>query len=592
MPGLSLLRTPDTESHRTFEALLDELLYRSDYSKRHLFSTEDLRLDSTDYPSYPIETFENDSFFVALEGRLYATEDVEGALFDVATWLHSGNDERIRRWLLDRDAEFVLVVVDKETADVVVLTDILGRLPVYLFREDETVLVSRELGSVLDFTTPTMDSMGVAQMLLFGYPLGERTLYDGIHQLEPASVIQLSRGSVSVEQIHQYRFDRTERDDRSVSENAAVLTDRFVDACANRSTGGTNVVSLSGGLDSRAIASCYAKNDLPFVAATYARENEESEADIARAVMDELDAPWDVYELSPPTGAEVRTLLDMKRGMNYLGMAYILEFFSRLRSDYGSDMTYVTGDGGDKIFPAHSRGFTSVDEVVSYLLKDASRFDVETVAGLTDVPEEAIVDEMYRTIEDYPGSDPDHLYTLFLFRERGAKWLFHGEDRNRYYFWSVAPFWSWPMVEYAMEVPDDQKRRERLYETFIRSFSDSVVDIEYANFGASLGSIEYDVKRGAYDFLGRYPAVRDAVISLVRSGRTNEYDPTVATVLQRQATSNGIGEVLSHEAVSTIASDRTSCNSTQAYNLLTVTTAVEAVYGRSTLDAFEEYSFG
>jgi asparagine synthase (glutamine-hydrolysing) len=586
MPGLSVLRSGN-DSER-FEAVLDGLLYLDDYGRETLYTDATTSVGWSGYPEYPVRTFETDAYHLMLEGHLYATDHVERAVRRVADRIFAGDSEAVERWLLDRDAEFVLLAVEKASGDVAVLNDVLGRLPLYQATVDGDPALSRELGFFVDAADPGMDQLGIAELLLFGYPLGDRTLYEGVRQVEPGSLVRFTDDGPSVERVHQYRFERTPNGAKSVTENAERLAELLRAACRHRATGGTNVVSLSGGLDSRAVAAGFAAEEVPFVTATFDRGGRDAdEAAVAEEVADVLGADWEHVDVGPATGTTLQTLLATKRGLNYLGMGFILEFFETLRARHGAGATYVTGDGGDKIFPSYrGKRFDDTSEVIDYLLADASRLDIDTVTDLVDPDAGAIRAEIRGRLESYPGEDPTENYERFLFRERGANWLFHGEDRNRYYFWSVAPFWSWPMVEYAMGVPHDQKKRERLYAATIEALSPDVAEVEYANFGAPITSMEYTVKRFSYDALGHYPAVRDAVVGLVQRGTVDEYPPNVARVLARQRRVGAVGEVLSERAIEALATDRTACDRTAAYNLLTVTSAIERREGESTLAAF------
>jgi len=80
------------------------------------------------------------------------------------------------------------------------------------------------------------------------------------------------------------------------------------------------------------------------------------------------------------------------------------------------------------------------------------------------------VDAIRRSVRDrlrlYPETDPASKYVHFLVYERGANFLFEGEDRNRF-FWSTTPFYSIDFFRYAMNCPPEQKTRYNLYRSFL-----------------------------------------------------------------------------------------------------------------------------
>lgn len=589
MPGVSISCSTSSTQSRS-ESTLDELLFFDNYSKELLYTSDEITVGYTGYESYPVRTFETESHVIVVEGHLYACDSIRDVVTAVTESIEQGRDEDIGNWLADRDGEFLVVAIEKEKQDVYVLNDALGRLPYYTLQTNDCTLISRELGFILEYTDVEMDSMGVAQLLLFGYPLGDRTLYKDVSQVSPGSLVTATSETITCEQMYRPRIDQKPHDDRTVQENAEHLASLFSQSCKRRSDlGGTNVVSLSGGLDSRAIAACFSANDLPFVATTYdeADGSRSDEVVVAEEVMDVLGGQWKQFDLPPNTGKRMSELLRMKRGMNFLSMGYIHEYFDRIMGEVGPDIQYFAGDGGDKIFPPLvSKRFSTAEAVADHLLSSQSRFDVKTVTNLTGFTRAELKTPVLDRIESYPGNDPTIKYAQFLFWERGGKWIIHGEDRNRYFFWTPAPFYSLPLVEYAMGVPDEQKKRNKLYRAMLRTLSPDVVEVEYANVGAPIDSLEFKLKQFAYDVIVRYPSLRDRVVSLMKGESNYEYNEELATVFRSQAKNwSNTQDILSMQKVLEIAEKHRKYDQISVYNLLAVMAAMELLRdGETTLD--------
>lgn len=596
MPGVSISCSTSPDRSR-FTSALDEMLFLNHYSKELLYEGDTVTIGHTGYDSYPIRTFETESHVIIVEGYLYAAESIRDVVTPVVDLIDQGQDEDIGDWLADRDGEFLVIAIKKDEEGVYILNDALGRLPYYTFATEDQVLISRELGFILECADVKMDSMGVAQMLLFGYPLGDRTLYKDVTQVVPGSLVTATSDTVTSEQMYRLRLDQKAHNDRTVEENAEHLASLFSKSCERRSElGGTNVVSLSGGLDSRAIAACFSANDFPFVATTYnkADGSRSDDVSVAEEVMDSLGGQWKQFDLPPNTGEQMTELLRMKRGMNFLSMGYIFEYFERIVNEFGSDVQYFAGDGGDKIFPPLvSKQFSDAEAVADHLLASQNRFDVETVFELTGYSRSELKATVLDRIQSYPGDDLATKYAQFLFWERGGKWVSHGEDRNRYFFWTPAPFYSLPLVEYAMGVPDEQKKRNKLYRAMLRTLSPNVVEIEYANVGASIDSIEYKLKQFAYDVIARYPPLRDGIVTLMKGEHNYEYDEELAVVLRSQAESwADTQDLLSKQKILEIAEKRGKYGRTPVYNLLTVTIAMELLRdGETNLDHRPDVKF-
>jgi len=596
MPGISLEYGNSSETG-DFESSLSNLLYFDRYSRRVLYDGDMMTIGATDYESYPVAEFETESHFIVLEGHLYASETTRDAITTVADAIVRDNKKEVRRWLANRDGEFLVIVVEKQSDKVYILNDALGRLPYYVLERGDDVLASRELGFILETADVEIDSMGIAQMLLFGYPLGDRTLYEGIKQIEPGSLVTLDHSTTTVDNVYRPCLDEKPNRERSIEENADRLATLFSRACRNRSNlGGTNVISLSGGLDSRAIAACFSANDLPFVASTFDRADGRHSEDVvvAEKVIDVLGVEWQQFDLPPNTGKRMSELLRMKRGMNFLAMGHIHPFFENIIDEFGYDVQYFAGDGGDKIFPPLTqKRFSDSEDVAGHLLTSQNRFDVATVEELTGYSRSDLKTAVLERIRSYPGDDPTNKYAQFLFWERGGKWVLHGEDRNRYFFWTPAPFYSLPLVEYAMGVPDKQKKRNKLYRAMLQKFSPDIVQVEYANVGASIDSAEYKVKQIAFDLISRSPSIRDFVVDTLRGERNKKYDGNLAVVLHSQSENWDENEnVLSTQTIREVSKNRERYRQSSVYNLLTVTTAIELLrYGETILDEEQETQF-
>lgn len=620
MPGVSLRydvgaesarRQPSTDFGRSlqlanevvesFTTPLDATCHADAYTAELLFDEEPLLLGRTTNTTYPVETFRTDGLTLCFEGKLYNVRDTRRELQDLASHVHHELDHRaIIDWLLETDGEFVLYLRDDRTDTLTVLNDVLGRLPLYLYRDDQAVLLSREVRFLLEAVEDiAFDSMGLAQCLLFGFPLGSRTLWTGVEKVDPATVLQIKPdGSITSERLFQFDFDRQPHAANALDDNAAALASLFCEAVRGRARHeGTNVVSLSGGHDSRAVAAGFHATDTPFTAATFSKPGGGTAADvrIAERVADALEVDWEWFDIDPPDGLTLAELLDWKAGLNHLGMAFILEFFGGIERRLGSDVVYFTGDGGDKTLPdlRPARSFGNVDEVISYLMRrDSLVFPLDDVVELTGVTEEELRTELRALLRQYPESTPEQLYKHFRVVERGGNWLFEGEDRNRCYFWSTTPFYAVPFFRYAMGCPDDQKAGNALYRAFIERLWPEATTFKDANYGVAMASPAYKVVQSLRSALARYPTVEDVVRVVYRNEVRYRYDEDIADVMADQLSNgDGVSTLLSVPALERIIDARTSCGRQQIFNLFTITSAIDRLEGDDALSDYEDRRF-
>jgi asparagine synthase (glutamine-hydrolysing) len=186
----------------------------------------------------------------------------------------------------------------------------------------------------------------------------------------------------------------------------------------------------------------------------------------------------------------------MKYGLNPLGMSFILPFFEAIRQTFGRRTTYWTGDGGNKLqIDFHpQRVLYDVDDLTDYVISRHEIFPLGTVTALMDISEHDVRDEVRALLSSYPESITTYKYVRFYMDEKTFKWNLEGEDRNRFYFWSVTPFFSVQFFNYLIGCPEEQKSRHALYREFLLRLSPAAARVENANWGFSILSNKYSMR--------------------------------------------------------------------------------------------------
>ncbi|WP_312910589.1 asparagine synthase-related protein [Natronosalvus caseinilyticus] len=578
MPGITAVETPPATD--VLDEMLDTVCFTDDYVREDFLLADELVVAATGYEQYPVDVFETDDCTIVLEGHLYGTDDVEAAVTEAASYVREDQTEQLSSWLAERDAEFLLVVADRETGSLWILNDAFGRLPTYRATIGDTTLVTRELKAVRKLARTLEDGLepnrlALGQQLLFGYPLGTRSLYEDVEHLPPGSLLEVETGEIT--SLHEFRFDSHANADRSVRANALRLRDRFVEACENRaSVGEETVISLSGGLDSRAVIAGYNRVDCQLYAATSARADggNTAEVDVARQVADALDVPWSSY-IADRTEHHQSFLLETTQGMNNLGMSIGLDFAEQVAERH-ENAVFVTGDGGDKAIPdlTPAREVDTTDDLVEALLDGQQLFSPEEVADIVNVTAEDLVDSVRERVASYPETTLEAKHVHFLVRERGVNWLNHGEDRTRHYLWSTTPFYALPFFEEAMACPPEQKQGNELYREFLSGLSPAVVGIDYVDFGAPIDSLEFRIKQYGYNWLTNHPELKSRVTSLLKRNGNGADERPVHALSEAVRTSTDLDRYFSEEAINRIAWSGGAHTSQHRYVLYTAIAAL------------------
>lgn len=571
MPGITFAQNREA-SIEVREELLRGVCFRDEYDLTTHVEDDVAFLGSTGFPEYPVKTVETSKAVFVLEGYLYDVTDERHHIRSAGSKLLDERLEELAEWVGNRDGDFLLVAYEKETGTASMVNDTFARLPVYYATVGDDIVLSRELKAIRDLARYCdeplePDRLASAQTLLFGYRLGNRTLFDSVYRVPPGSYVRIG-DDVQIQRLHVHDFETEAHADRSVRENSRTLASLFEDACTNRDLDGLpNVISLSGGLDSRAVAGGYDMAGVSYTAATFETADETYDSDVrfAERIADALDADWERYTVER-TEVHRRDLLETKQGMNFLAMSFLFDFLEQLRSRHGA-FTYVTGDGGDKALPdlTPPREFGSRRELAEFIIEAHGIFDLDEAATISGVAPETLVQTVETRLDSYPESRYDAQYVHFLVRERGMNWLTQGEDRNRYYCWSVSPFYAPQFFGYAMNVPADQKRRNRLYAAFLEELDPRLCAIKNANYNAPVTSVRHKLKLFGVSLVTRYPTLKDSISSLLNSGTSDEPLDMISETLRRTD-----DVPLDHAAVRNVIRNGENYDGHELYNLCTL----------------------
>jgi asparagine synthase (glutamine-hydrolysing) len=365
-----------------------------------------------------------------------------------------------------------------ETAEhIYIFNDWFGRVPLYVWPSnsqwilgDKLIEFSSLMNKPLEF-----DPISLRQYLWCSYPLGDRSLYKDISVAPPASIFKVDRKTGRVESLPnsglgQFRFDQF-NDSYSMEE----LRDLFYQAFQRRYAKYPNrILSLSGGQDSRAALVAMENLGIDYASATFyfPARAKNPDLDTAKLLVAATRHPQNWISIPiGETDAQEDELLRLKCGMNYLGVNQMIGFFKQLREKFSRDCIYLTGDGGDKVFPdLRDPDAPTFDALLQTTLKRHALTPVSQVEEW--VPAKlSITDAVADLFKSYPEQENRARGKAFVLRERARKAFYEGEDRNRQFFLSSSPFYDTAFFQYVMRIRDDEKSRNALYRKFHKLLS-------------------------------------------------------------------------------------------------------------------------
>jgi asparagine synthase (glutamine-hydrolysing) len=203
---------------------------------------------------------------VLFHGELVNVDELQAALADngeppatsaaaIVERLYRLHHQRLGHLL---KGAFCAAIVDETSGALTLLTDRLGSYPLYWFRTDDRVAFASELRALLRaHPRPTLNAAAVADLLKFGFPMGDKTLASGVEMVPAGSTVTYcaNTGTLHVEPYATVNdlFGQTDAGHDAYLEGVRSACAQSMD----RSVAGAHRfgLSLSGGLDTRVILS-------------------------------------------------------------------------------------------------------------------------------------------------------------------------------------------------------------------------------------------------------------------------------------------------------------------------------------------------
>ncbi len=171
--------------------------------------------------------------------------------------------------LAGADGVFNFSCVDAERRELTLATDRLGFRPLFWTATPDWFAYAGEANALLAIreSAPALDPRALRQFFAFDYLLGERTWWEGIELVPPATVwIICGRGRLA---CRYWSFGEIRRDPRPEPEVMEELDHRWARAVRQRVQPGTTPLLLSGGLDSRLVLSEMVRQGRDLTAVTF-----------------------------------------------------------------------------------------------------------------------------------------------------------------------------------------------------------------------------------------------------------------------------------------------------------------------------------
>ncbi len=507
MPGISLYCLDGSFSEIVNKNISNAnilMCRHADYETTLLFKTKNKVASFTAYPGYPRTIIENDEYYIFVEGLIYnkTKSELTAELIKLAPLIFKNEydqvDGHLSRWIFSAQGDYVILFLNKNTNDLIVINDPLGRLPLFYLKRNDKLLISREPKFIVSaLHHKEIDPIGTAEFLLYSYNLKHRTPIKDIYRLQPASLISYDQATKEkkIKTLFEWEFGKDQDDSVKVRDYAEEMVGLLMNSVNNRILSLDKyhpVLALSGGLDSRAIYFALIKANLDFSSYTSLNNQKDNRPDIkvATQIVNAAPSKWRLYEFDPITLDDYKEVAYNQESGGSIIMALACDGYRKLKRDFPDDIAFYTGDGGCQIAQpiTTSKRIKSLDELVDYTVGISRCFDIDLLCRLLNIEKSDVYQSLYDVFLSYPETDFVWKFAHLRTFGRAYRFIMEGEDRSRFYFWLVAPWWDVPLLKVSMRIPEKYKRNYILYKELLRILDPRAIDFVYANTGLKLGS--------------------------------------------------------------------------------------------------------
>jgi asparagine synthase (glutamine-hydrolysing) len=308
------------------------------------------------------------TLWIVFNGEIYNYVELAQELRSVGHRLVSQSDTEVLLHLYEQfgkeclhrlNGMFAFAVWDARERALFAARDRLGIKPFYYHHSGERFMFASEVKALLqgDPSLRRPDNEALADYLFSGGPLGAKTGFAGISQLEPGHWLTWRDGQLAVRRYWDiaYQYEDPKREADLLAELAWVVDD----AVRIHSRSDVPVGShLSGGLDSSAVASHAARYVRPLTTFSirfgddpYYDESEHARtvaAHIGATHVEELGHPRDLGGLLPALIYHMDFALPAAGGFGYFAVSRLAKRHVKVS---------LTGHGGDEVFVGYPKYF-------------------------------------------------------------------------------------------------------------------------------------------------------------------------------------------------------------------------------------------
>ncbi len=364
------------------------------------------------------------------------------------------------------NGQFVIVIYDTHDRKLHIINDRFGFRQFYYCQEGSLLVFASQIKGIMHLSQKpfTFSDRGVGEFMLFGHHFGEKTSFENIYSLPPSSILSFDGNKL---ELNRYWKAQYSPDDEVNEKGLGISLQNAIERQATG--GGRKGLLLSGGMDSRIVASVISRKDKSAAAFTFGDRNS-MDVKYAENICSILGLRHFILEFQSSKWKEnIPAVVWQTEGEASFQHFNSIQFHSRMKANCD---TILTGISGDMILGSfiNANHFTevSMDALADYAFNIFLEKPIEEIKKMFDAD---YLDHMLQltkksfstSLQSNENRIAADILDSWNIENRQRRFIFVGPSSDRYLFDLRSPFYDYDFFDYSLRIPARLRYKEQLY---------------------------------------------------------------------------------------------------------------------------------
>lgn len=396
-------------------------------------------------------------------------------------------EENGQKFVNQLNGSFALTILDTKKNELLITSDRYCLRPLYYYNRNGRLLFASEVKAIIQDKKlkKEINEDAIAEFFTFGHLLGDKTFLKGVNVFPPASILVYCNRQIKIKKYWDFKFDeRHSETDNEYYVNA--LVQLFKQAVERTMKGNHHFgVSLSGGLDSRAVVASVDKKHYPITTITFNFPGTDDTPKIARKIAKTLGTTHREFEIEMDFLKYAGKCVYITDGMLNLRCFHVIGLLDRFRESadvildgWESETTFKGKFLDNKIICAHTNAelarilyekFRLITEEEKKQLFSSNYYNKVRWLAFKSVKEE--LNKSKNRLLPYKAN-------YYIFQNRERRFFTYAFVYRRTKYEDRKPFRDNDLMDFSLKIPWELTYKERVYLKFLKKLLTKPLRIE------------------------------------------------------------------------------------------------------------------